>query len=97
VPILLKNPILSHNFPIDFRRRPSIDPELVIRMLFSYCYGIRSEQRLCDEINMNLAYRWFFQLGLEDAIPDHSSFLKIVMAVLEKLIYAYPLPLVTVS
>jgi hypothetical protein len=46
---------------------------------------------------MNLAYRWFCQLGLEDAIPDHSSFLKIVMAVLEKLIYAYPLPLVTVS
>lgn len=57
--------------------RPSIDPELMIRMLLvGYCYGIRSERRLCDEINMNLAYRWFCQLGLEDVIPDHSSFSK---------------------
>jgi len=57
--------------------RPSIDPELMIRMLLvGYCYGIRSERRLCDEINMNLAYRWFCQLGLEDSIPDHSSFSK---------------------
>ena len=57
--------------------RPSIDPELMIRMLLvGYCYGIRSERRLCDEINMNLAYRWFCQLGLEDDIPDHSSFSK---------------------
>ncbi len=57
--------------------RPSIDPELMIRMLLiGYCYGIRSERRLCDEVNMKLAYRWFCQLGLEDAIPDHSSFSK---------------------
>lgn len=57
--------------------RPSIDPELMIRMLLvGYCYGIRSERRLCDEINMSLAYRWFCQLGLEDDIPDHSSFSK---------------------
>ena len=57
--------------------RPSIYPELMIRMLLvGYCYGIRSERRLCDEIKMNLAYRWFCQLGLEDVVPDHSSFSK---------------------
>ena len=57
--------------------RPSIDPELMIRMLLvGYCYGIRSERRLCDEVNYNLAYRWFCNLGLEDEIPNHSSFSK---------------------
>jgi len=57
--------------------RPSIDPELMIRMLLvGYCYGIRSERRLCEEVNFNLAYRWFCKLGLEDDIPDHSSFSK---------------------
>ena len=57
--------------------RPSIDPELMIRMLLiGYCYGIRSERRLCDEVHFNLAYRWFCRLGLEDAVPDHSSFSK---------------------
>ena len=57
--------------------RPSIDPELMIRMLIvGYCYGIRSERRLCEEINFNLAYRWFCRLGLEDEIPDHSTFSK---------------------
>lgn len=57
--------------------RPSIDPELMIRMLLvGYCYGIRSERRLCEEVNFNLAYRWFCKLGLEDEIPDHSSFSK---------------------
>ena len=57
--------------------RPSIDPELMIRMLLvGYCYGIRSERRLCEEIDFNLAYRWFCRLGLEDAIPDHSTFSK---------------------
>ena len=40
--------------------RPSIDPELMIRMLLiGYCYGIRSERRLCEEVHLNLAYRWF--------------------------------------
>ena len=44
--------------------RPSIDPELMIRMLLvGYCYGIRSERRLCEEVNFNLAYRWFCRLG----------------------------------
>lgn len=55
--------------------RPSIDPELIIRMLvIGYCYGIRSERRLCEEVRLNLAYRWFCRLGLEVAIPDHSAF-----------------------
>jgi|TARA_Y100000294_G_scaffold127792_1_gene119409 transposase len=55
--------------------RPSIDPELMIRMLLvGYCYSIRSERRLCQEVELNLAYRWFCRLGLEDAIPDHSTF-----------------------
>jgi transposase len=55
--------------------RPSVDPELMIRMLIAgYCYGIRSERRLCDEVHLNLAYRWFCWLGLEGAVPDHSTF-----------------------
>lgn len=57
--------------------RPSIDPELMIRMLLiGYCFGIRSERRLCEEVHLNLAYRWFCQLGLEGAVPDHSTFSK---------------------
>ena len=57
--------------------RPSIDPALIIRMLIvGYCFGIRSERRLCEEVHLNLAYRWFCGLGLEDAIPDHSTFSK---------------------
>ena len=54
---------------------PSIDPELMIRMLLvGYCHSIRSERRLCQEVDMNLAYRWFCRLGLEDKIPNHSTF-----------------------
>lgn len=57
--------------------RPSIDPELMIRMLIvGYCFGIRSERRLCEEVHLNLAYRWFCCLGLEDVVPDHSTFSK---------------------
>jgi len=57
--------------------RPSIDPELMIRMLIvGYCFGIRSERRLCDEVHLNLAYRWFCRLDLADPVPDHSSFSK---------------------
>lgn len=57
--------------------RPSIDPELMIRMLvIGYSFGIRSERRLCEEVHLNLAYRWFCKLGLEDAVPDHSTFSK---------------------
>ena len=55
--------------------RPSIDPELLIRMLIvGYCFGIRSERRLCEEVDLNLAYRWFCCLGLDGDIHDHSSF-----------------------
>src|ERR1700742_1784012 len=57
--------------------RPSIDPELMIRMLIiGYCMGIRSERRLCDEVHLNLAYRWFCRLALDGAVPDHSTFSK---------------------
>ena len=57
--------------------RPSIAPELMVRMLIvGYSFGIRSERRLCDEVHLNLAYRWFCRLGLEDTVPDHSTFSK---------------------
>jgi len=55
--------------------RPSIDPELMLRMLIvSYCYGIRFERRLCEEVELHLAYRWFCRLDLDDRVPDHSTF-----------------------
>jgi transposase len=57
--------------------RPSVDPELMIRMLIvGYCHGIRSERRLCEEVHLNLAYRWFCRIGLEGEVPDHSTFSK---------------------
>lgn len=57
--------------------RPSIDPELILRMLLiSYAYGIRSERQLCSEVHFNLAYRWFCRLGLEGSVPHHSTFSK---------------------
>jgi transposase len=57
--------------------RPSIDPELMIRMLIvGYCFGIRSERRLCEEVHLNLAYRWFCRLALSEPVPDHSTFSK---------------------
>src|SRR6202163_2516548 len=57
--------------------RPSVDPELMIRMLIvGYCFGIRSERRLCEEVHLNLAYRWFCRLGLDGRVPDHSTFSK---------------------
>jgi transposase len=55
--------------------RPSIDPVLMIRMLIvGYVFAIRSERRLCSDVQVNLAYRWFCKLGIEDGIPDHSVF-----------------------
>jgi transposase len=55
--------------------RPSIDPELMLRMLIvGYCYGIRYERKLCEEVELHLAYRWFCRLDLEDKVPDHSTF-----------------------
>ena len=54
---------------------PSVCPELMIRMLIvGYCYSIRAERRLCEEVKANLVYRWFCRLGLEDKIPHHSTF-----------------------
>jgi transposase len=55
--------------------RPSIDPALMMRMLIvGYVFAIRSERQICREVQVNLAYRWFCGLGLEDSIPDHSAF-----------------------
>src|SRR6266852_5344680 len=55
--------------------RPSIDPELMIRMLIvGYCYGIRFERKLCEEVELHLGYRWFCRLDLDDKVPDHSTF-----------------------
>jgi transposase len=55
--------------------RPSIDPVLMIRMLIvGYVFAIRSERVLCREVQLNLAYRWFCGLGIEDKVPDHSVF-----------------------
>src|SRR5258708_502229 len=55
--------------------RPSIDPELMIRMLIvGYCYGIRFERKLCEEVELHLAYRWFCRLDLDDKVPNHSTF-----------------------
>jgi transposase len=54
---------------------PSVCPELMMRMLLvGYCYSIRSEHRLCDEVKINFAYRWFCGRGLEDKVPHHSTF-----------------------
>ena len=57
--------------------RPSVDPELMLRiLLIGYLYGIRSERRLVEEVHLNLAYRWFCKLGLEGSVPDRSTFSK---------------------
>src|SRR5215204_2122270 len=55
--------------------RPLVDPELMIRMLIvGYCYGLRSERKLCEEVTLHLAYRWFCRLDLEATVPHHSTF-----------------------
>lgn len=55
--------------------RPSVDPELMVRMLIiGYCYGLRSERRLTQEVELHLAYRWFCRLDLDDKVPHHSTF-----------------------
>jgi transposase len=57
--------------------RPSIDPEVLLRiLLIGYLYGITSERRLCEEVQMHIGYRWFVGLNLEDKVPDHSTFSK---------------------
>jgi len=58
--------------------RPLVDPELFVRMLLvSYFYGVKSDRRLCEEVSLNIAYRWFCKLSLTDVVPDHSSLSKI--------------------
>jgi transposase len=55
--------------------RPSVEPELMIRMLLvGYCYGIRPERKLCQEVALHLAYLWFCKMDLEDRVPHHSTF-----------------------
>jgi len=55
--------------------RPSIDPELMLRMLIvGYVFAIRSERQLCSEVQVNMAYRWFCGLSIEGTVPDHSAF-----------------------
>lgn len=57
--------------------RPSIDPEILIRMLLiGYLYGITSERRLCEEVKMHIGYRWFVSLNMNEEVPDHSTFSK---------------------
>src|SRR6476619_3243452 len=57
--------------------RPSLDPELMIRMLIvGYCFRIRSERRLCEEVHLNLAHRWFCRLWLDGDVPGHATFSK---------------------
>ncbi|MGA7232843.1 MAG: IS1182 family transposase [Xanthobacteraceae bacterium] len=64
---------LVHHYPR--LGRPSIDPVLMIRMLIiGYVFAIRSERALCRDVRVNLAYRWFCGLSIEDKIPDHSAF-----------------------
>jgi len=64
--------LAPHYSPIG---RPSIDPVLMIRMLIvGYVFAIRSERALCREVQVNLAYRWFCGLSIEDKLPDHSAF-----------------------
>src|SRR4030088_1097662 len=68
----LRSELAPHYSPMG---RPSIDPELMIRMLVvGYVFAIRSERLICREVQVNLAYRWFCKLGIEDVIPDHSAF-----------------------
>jgi transposase len=64
--------LTPHYSPIG---RPPIDPVLMIRMLIiGYVFAIRSERALCREVQVNLAYRWFCGLSIEDKVPDHSAF-----------------------
>jgi transposase len=64
---------LASHYPTN--GRPSIDPELMVRMLIvGYVFAIRSERALCRDVQVNLAYRWFCGLSIEDKIPDYSAF-----------------------
>ncbi len=69
---------LTQSFYSDTQGRPSIDPEVFFRIcILGYLYGIKSDRQLCDEIGMNIGYRWFVGLTMSDAVPDHSSLTRI--------------------
>lgn len=69
---------LTESFYCQNNGRPSVAPELFFRMIIiGYLYGIESDRQLCEEIQYNLAYRWFCRLNLEDKVPDHSSLTRI--------------------
>ena len=69
---------LTKKFYSDRHGRPSIDPEVFFRIgILGHIYGIKSDRRLCDEITVNLAYRWFVRLSMSDAMPDHSSLTRV--------------------
>ena len=54
--------------------RPSIDPVILFKMIFiNYCFGINSMRKTCEEIKVNLAYRWFLGISLEEAVPNYST------------------------
>lgn len=58
--------------------RPSIDPELFFRMiLIGYLFNISKDRKLCEEISLNIAYRWYCRLNIDDPVPDHSSISRI--------------------
>lgn len=69
---------MTAKFYVEGKGRPSIAPELFFRMqIIYYLYGIKSERQLCEQVQLNLAFRWFCRLKLEDSVPDHSSLSKI--------------------
>ena len=69
---------ITQSFYSDTQGRPSIDPEVFFRMcILGQLYGIKSDRQLCDEIGMNIGYRWFVGLTMSDAVPDHSSLTRI--------------------
>jgi len=69
---------LTKSYYCDDNGRPSIDPEVFFRMqVIAYLYGIDSDRQLCEEIQVNIAYRWFIGLNIEDEVPDHSSLTRV--------------------
>ena len=69
---------LTKKFYSETQGRPSIDPEVFFRMcILGHIYGIKSDRQLCEEVTMNIAYRWFVRLSMSDTVLDHSSLTRI--------------------
>ena len=69
---------LTKEFYSDSQGRPSIDPEVFFRIcILGHIYGIKSDRQLCEEVAMNIAYRWFVRLSMSDTVPDHSSLTRV--------------------